>query len=56
MRHLMFSNIEESYDKLPKHLNSAIAKLFYCFTKGIKNGRNAKIAEVSHFFLIFKPT
>ena len=30
----MFSNIEETFAKLPKHLNSAITKLFYCFSKG----------------------
>ena len=47
----MFSNIEEPYEKLPKHLNSAITKLFYCFlSKGTKNGRNTKIGKISHFF------
>ena len=46
----MFSNIEETYDKLPKHLNSAIAKMFYCLCKGAKNGRNVKIAKTYIFF------
>ena len=46
----MFSNIEELYDKLPKNLNSAITKLFYCFLRGTKNGRNSKIAKISQYF------
>ena len=45
----MFSNIEGSYDKLPKDLDSATTKLFYCFSRLTKNGRNAKIANISHF-------
>ena len=51
----MFSNVEELYDKLPKHLNSANTKLFYYFSRGVKNGRNIKIAKKITFFLIFKP-
>ena len=47
----MFSNIEETYDKLPKHLISAFRKLFYCFSRGAKNGRIAKIAN--RFFSVF---
>ena len=46
----MSSNIEEIYDKLPIHLNSAIKKLFYCISRGVKNGRNPKIAKISYFF------
>ena len=46
----MFSNTEEPYDMLPKHVNLAITKLFYCFYRGAKNERNAKIAKISHFF------
>ena len=46
----MFSNIEETYGKLPKHLNSAITKMFYCFSKGAKTGGNTKIGINSHFF------
>ena len=38
----MFSKIEESYDKLPKHLNSGITNLFY--------GRNEKNAKILHLF------
>ena len=49
-RHLMFSNIERAYDRLPKHLNSAITKLLYCFSRGegggAKNGRNTKIGTI----------
>ena len=52
-RYLMFSNIEEPYDMLPKYSNSAITKLFYFL--GAKNERNTKIAKISPFF-IFKPT
>ena len=33
-RHPMLSNIEGTFDMLPKHLNSAIAKLFYCLSRG----------------------
>ena len=44
------SNTEVTYDNLPKHLNSTIKKLFYCIPKGAKNGANAKIAKISHFF------
>ena len=40
----MFSNIEELYDKLPKHLNSALTEFTYCFSSGAKSGRNAKIS------------
>ena len=29
----MSSNIEEPYDKLPEHLNSAITKLFHLFSR-----------------------
>ena len=45
-------------DKLPKHLNSAITKLFLLilYSSGTKNGRNTKIAKNSHFFFIFEPT
>ena len=32
----MFSNIEEPYDKLPKHLHSATTKLVYCFSRGLE--------------------
>ena len=46
----MFSNIEEPYDKLPNDLNSATSKLFYCFSRDAKNGRNTKIEKISHFF------
>ena len=56
---LIFSNIEEPYDKLPKQLNSAITKVFYCFSRwggggggagGLaENGRNTKIAKISLF-------
>ena len=48
----MFSNNEEPDDKLPKHLNSAITKLFYGFYREgeTKNGRNTKIAKISQFF------
>ena len=45
----MFSNIERAYDRLPKHLNSAITKLLYCFSRGeggAKNGRNTKIGTI----------
>ena len=35
-RHLVFSKIEEPYEKLPKHLNSGITKLFHCFSRGLK--------------------
>ena len=56
-RHLIFSNIEEPYDKLPKQLNSAITKLFYCFSWGVgrgrglaEHGRNTKIVKISLFF------
>ena len=50
----MFSSIEEPYGKLPKHpkhLNSAITKIFYCFFREwAKNWRNTKNANISHFF------
>ena len=47
----MFSNIAKPYQILPKHLNSAMTKLFYCFlSKGTKNRRNTKIAKISHSF------
>ena len=47
----MFSNIEEPYGKLPKHLNSVITKLFYCFSRGgAKNGKNTKIAKFHIFY------
>ena len=55
-KNLKFPNIEEPYDKLPKQLNSAMAKLFYCISRGAKNQRNGKNAEISHFFAIFKVT
>ena len=55
-RHLMFSNFKELYDKLPKHLDTAIKKLFYSIPRGAKNGKNAKIVKISHFFFIFKLT
>ena len=48
----MFSDIERAYDRLPKHLNSAITKLLYCFCRGgggwggAKNGRNTKIGTI----------
>ena len=45
----MFSKIEQSYDILPKYLHSAIAKLFYYFSRGAKNEKNAKIAKISNF-------
>ena len=48
----MFSNIEELYDKLPKNLNSAITKLFYCFLRGTKNEETQKLQKfhsISHF-------
>ena len=45
----MFSNIEGPYDKLPKHLNSAIIKLFYCFSMGLKMEETQKLQK----FLIF---
>ena len=50
----MFSNIEEPYDMLPKHVNLAITMLFYCFYRGAKSERNAKIAKISHFFRFLK--
>ena len=57
-RHLMFSNIERAYDRLPKHLNSAITKLLYCFSRGegggAKNGRNAKIGKIPLENYIFR--
>ena len=53
--HLMFFNIEEPYDKLPKHLNSAITKLLYCFYRGLKMVEMEKLQNFT-FFLIFKPT
>ena len=47
----MFSSIEGPYDKLPKHINTAVKKMFYCFSRGgggAKNGKNAKIAKILH--------
>ena len=38
---LIFSNIEEPYDKLPKQLNSAITKVFYCFSR--RGGRGGGV-------------
>ena len=48
----MFFNIEEPYDNLPKHLNSAITKLFYCFSRGAKNGKTQKLQKF-HIFSDF---
>ena len=46
----MFSNIEEPYDKLPKHLNSVITKLFYCFSRGgLKMEKTQKLQNFTFF-------
>ena len=46
----VFSNIEGPYGKLPKHLHSAITKLFYCFSRGLKMEEIQKLQKF-HFFL-----
>ena len=52
--YLIFSNIEVSYDRLPKHLNSAVATFSCPSANGFKNGRKTKIANFSIFKSILK--
>ena len=49
-RYLIFTNIKELYDKLPKHLIQLSQNFFDCFSRRAENGRNAKIAKISYFF------
>ena len=60
---LLISNKAQQTSRFPtlkkrlklKRLNSAITKLFYCFSRGVENGRNTKIAKISHFFWFSNP-
>ena len=52
-RNLIFSNIEEPYDKLPKYLNSAITNLFYCFSRGERALKMKETQKLQKFQILF---
>ena len=48
----MFPNIEEPYEKLPKHLNSAIQSCFTASLRGLKMEEMQKLQKF-HIFSDF---